>query len=75
MIVAGYVAVGYVVVIVCYFVAWCRPFQRYWDMIPLDAEHRMIHSPPRPPSPKTIEQRVTDASRSQQNSAPLTGTT
>jgi len=75
MIVAGYVALGYVVVIICYFTVWCRPFQRYWDMIPPDAEHRMILSFPWAPSSRTNEQRTTDISRSQQNNAPLTGAT
>ena len=40
--VAAYVVLGYIVVMICYFGVWCRPFSRYWDMIPLDEAHSMI---------------------------------
>ncbi|KAG8533862.1 uncharacterized protein KY384_001603 [Bacidia gigantensis] len=33
--VAIYVAVGYVIVMFCYFLAWCKPFSAYYDTIPL----------------------------------------
>ena len=35
MIVAAYVATGYVIVMVCFFTAWCHPFHAYYDVIPL----------------------------------------
>lgn len=35
MFVAVYVALGYIIVMVCFFFAWCKPFHAYWDVIPL----------------------------------------
>ena len=33
--VAGYVALGYLVVMICFFFVWCRPFHVYYDTIPV----------------------------------------
>ncbi len=35
MFVAVYVALGYTVVMACFFLAWCKPFHAYYDVIPL----------------------------------------
>jgi len=37
-----YVAIGYVVVMVCLLGVWCRPFHIYYDTIPVPAENSML---------------------------------
>lgn len=44
MIVAAYVATGYIVVMACFFTAWCHPFHAYYDVIPLPVSQCMRHS-------------------------------
>ncbi len=35
MFVAVYVAAGYIIVMLCFFTAWCKPFHAYYAVIPL----------------------------------------
>ena len=39
-IVAGYVAVGFVVMEILYLGVWCRPFNQYWAVPPDNRESR-----------------------------------
>lgn len=43
MFVAVYVAVGYIIVMFCFFLAWCKPFHAYYDVIPLPAWQCMLN--------------------------------
>jgi hypothetical protein len=36
--VAGYVVVGFLVMQILWFAAWCRPFNHYWQVPPDDCE-------------------------------------
>ena len=35
--VSVYVGLGYFIVMICFFAAWCHPFHAYYDVIPVPA--------------------------------------